>query len=316
MDHKRWFRRISGTVFLGSCLVFMAIAQTPTDGIMMRAGQTCIGLDFANESWQQYWEGTFLRENGNLGTVTRQSLAFSVNYGISQRLNVIGRLPWMSVKASEGQLAPSSGLQDWGLWLKAKVWQSGPWSLLGVAGATGPASRYAIDYMPLNLGLGAVEGTVRGLVQYYGEKGFYAWAQSGVHLRSNVRIERNYYYTTRAYYTNLVDLPNAVTWGTALGQWWKSGSLRTELNAEGLRTLGGHDIRRADSPFPSNRMNALRIGGLVQYFHPDFSNFGLLIGLSHTLQGRNLGQATIFSTGLQYRFPANSSPTPTNDDEE
>lgn len=316
MDYRFWFRRFSGTILLWGSLSIMATAQSPTDGIMMQARQTCFGLDFTQDSWQQYWEGTLLRENGNLGTVTRQTLAISANYGLSPRINLIARLPWVSVKASQGQSAPSEGLQDWGFWLKAKIWQSGQWAFTGVAGATGPASRYAIDYMPLNLGLGAYEGTLRGILQYHGKKGFYAWAHSGIHLRSNVRIERNYYYTTQAYYTNLVNMPNAVTWGTSIGQWWKKGALRTELNAEGLNTLGGHDIRRQDSPFPSNRMNALRVGGLVQYFHPTLPNFGLIIGYTRTLQGRNFGQSTILSTGLQYRFPANSSFIQSNDHEE
>ena len=292
---------------LWGALACIAKAQTPSDGIMMYDKQACIGLDYVNDSWNRYWEGALLRENGNLGTVSRQTYAASVNYGISTRLNIIARLPYVRVKATGGQLAASHGFQDWGVWLKAKVWESGHWSFLGVLGATGPASNYAIDYMPLNLGLGAYEGTLRGLLQYQNNNGIYAWAHTGFHARSNVRIERNYYYTDRAFYTNLVDMPNAHTWGASLGKWWKGNILRIEINTNGLRAIGGHDIRRNDSPFPSNRMNLVQVGGLIQYFPPSVSNLGVLVGVSHAPGGRNMGQSTMVNTGIQYRFSVNST---------
>jgi len=306
MENHLWFRKVSGTYLLWGAWIIFAHAQTPSDGIMMYGNQACIGLDYVSDSWHQYWEGALLRENGNLGTVRRQTFAASVNYGISNRLNVIARLPYVRVKASGGQLAPSHGLQDWGLWLKAKVWEAGHWSFLGVLGASGPASNYAMDYMPLNLGLGAFESTLRGLLNYQNNSGIYAWAQVGFHARSNVHIERNYYYTDRAYYTNLVDMPNAYTWGASIGKWWRGNTLRLEFNTNGLRTMGGHDIRRNDSPFPSNRMNFFQLGGLAQYFPPAAPNLGFLVSVSRALDGRNIGQSTVLNTGIQYRFSVNS----------
>jgi len=303
------FRIICGTLFLWGSMVFFAAAQTPSDGIMMYENQACVGLDYGQDAWHQYWEGTLLRENGNLGTVNRRTIALSVNYGLSNRLNVIARLPYVRVEASNGQLAPSHGFQDWGVWLKGKITQFGHWSFIGVLGASGPASSYAVDYMPLNLGLGAYEGTLRSRIQYKNNQGFYGWAQAGVHIRSNIRIERNYYYTDRAYYTNLVDMPNAYSWGASVGRWWKGDIFRVELNANGVRTLGGHDIRRNDSPFPSNRMNVAQLGGLVQYFPPAVPKLGVLAGISQTLMGRNTGQSTVLNTGIQYRFWINSSPS-------
>ena len=52
-------------------------------------GQTlCTGFLYTHDSWDQYWEGTLKRGNGNIGTVTTQSVAWMGNYGITDRLNV------------------------------------------------------------------------------------------------------------------------------------------------------------------------------------------------------------------------------------
>ena len=49
-------------------------AQTPTDGLMMPAGNLCVVGMYSHDSWKNYWEGTLKRENLNLGTVTNQSV--------------------------------------------------------------------------------------------------------------------------------------------------------------------------------------------------------------------------------------------------
>jgi hypothetical protein len=35
---------------------------------MMNNGEFCFAAAYSNESWDQYREGTLLRENGNIGT--------------------------------------------------------------------------------------------------------------------------------------------------------------------------------------------------------------------------------------------------------
>lgn len=60
-------------------------ALTPTDGIMMPKGDFCIALMADNGIWDQYWEGTRLIHNANIGKFTRMSVMPMVAYGISNR---------------------------------------------------------------------------------------------------------------------------------------------------------------------------------------------------------------------------------------
>jgi hypothetical protein len=43
-------------------------AQTDEDAIMMSKNNFCVGGTYSHSSWDYYWEGTFHRNNLNLGT--------------------------------------------------------------------------------------------------------------------------------------------------------------------------------------------------------------------------------------------------------
>jgi hypothetical protein len=76
-------------------------------------------------------------------------------------------------------------------------------------------------------------------------------------------IDRDAYYTTEMHYTNQVALPNATNFLVSAG--FRSLLLNVEAIATKYTTVGGFDITRNNMPFPSNRMNATAIGGLVKY---------------------------------------------------
>src|SRR5690349_18406909 len=101
------------------CFPWLMIAQTPSDAIMMRKGQFCGVLAYGHESWDEYWEGTLKRSNGNIGTFTRQSIIPMFALGLSDNINLLAMLPWVGTKASQGQLQGVSGLQDLGVFIKA-----------------------------------------------------------------------------------------------------------------------------------------------------------------------------------------------------
>ena len=50
-------------------------AQTIDDGLMMPRRQLCTGFLYTHDSWDRYWEGSLERGNGNIGTLTTQSVA-------------------------------------------------------------------------------------------------------------------------------------------------------------------------------------------------------------------------------------------------
>ena len=64
-------------------------SQTENDGLFMRKNFFCFGTIYQHNSWNEYWEGEFKRENLNLGTVSTTSLAVMGNYGLTNKLNAI-----------------------------------------------------------------------------------------------------------------------------------------------------------------------------------------------------------------------------------
>lgn len=299
-NHKRW--AIAAALALACSLVQ---AQTPSDAILMNRGQICAALMYTHDTWDEYWEGTLKRDNGNIGTLTRQTVMPMFALGITDRINVIAGLPWVRTEASAGQMTGVSGLQDAGIWIKGKALEfktgESALTLHATAGFTVPVSNYLADYQPFSLGLGCTDASLRAIVQYQW-KGWYARAQSGYHVRGNTQIERDYYYTTEDHYSDIVDMPNAVDYGGAIGWWNKKWTLKAEIALDGLYTTGGFDIRRQDAPFPSNKMNFTRLGGGVQYYPLSGKGFGVVAYGGYVLAGRNMGQSLVLSGGLTYQF--------------
>ena len=300
------FRR----ALLAACLLLQLYgplrAQTSTDEIMMPRQRVCVAGLYTLDQWDHYWEGSLLRTNGNIGQLTRQTATAMTAIGLSDRINLLAALPWVSTQASAGQLRGVQGLQDLSVWLKAAIASqsvgSGELRLLAAAGFSMPASRYLPDYAPLSLGLGAPELSLRGLLHYQRPRGAYLRLQLAGHWRSYATIERDYYYTQQGYYTDQVDVPNAITYGAAMGSWLADGRLRAELSADGLISQGGHDIRRQDAGFPSNRVLQARLGGSALFYFKKSQGWGLTASGFYLLRGRNTGQSTVLTGGVLYQF--------------
>ena len=64
-------------------------AQTESDGIMMSKNNFCGGLAYTYSYWDHYWEGTYRRDNANIGTVSTSSITVMGAYGIANRLNIL-----------------------------------------------------------------------------------------------------------------------------------------------------------------------------------------------------------------------------------
>ena len=74
-----------------------------------------------NDSWTEYWEGTFKRNNRNLGKVTTQIFGIAGAYGITDKLNVMFNAPYVKTKASAGTLSGFEGVQDLSLMAKYRA---------------------------------------------------------------------------------------------------------------------------------------------------------------------------------------------------
>jgi hypothetical protein len=108
----RLIRNAALAAFLLMAFCSFAHSQTIDDGIMLSRGTICTGFLYTHDGWDHYWEGDLNRTNGNLGTVTTQTVDYTANYGVLSRLNVIGSLPYVWTHASRGVLHGQSGLQD------------------------------------------------------------------------------------------------------------------------------------------------------------------------------------------------------------
>lgn len=276
-------------------------AQTDADAIMMSKNNFCTGFMYSSSHWNEYWEGTLKRNNENLGTVSTRITSIMGNYGISGKLNILFGLPYVQTKASAGVLHGLKGLQDLSLWVKwmpvEKKVGKGILSLYGISGFSFPVSNYVADFLPLSIGLRGNNISLRGMADY--QVGNWFATLSGTYvIRSNIRIDRDAYYTTEMRLTNEVAMPDASSLNFRIG--YRSSWLIAEALVSNWATLGGFDITRNNMPFPSNRMNATNLGLNIKYNLKAVDGLALIGGGSYTVAGRNMGQTTNISGGVFY----------------
>ena len=280
---------------------YCSFAQTDIDAIMMNKKQFCAGLMYGSGSWKNYWEGINKRVNANLGTVSTKEFMIQGNYGIRNNLNFLFSLPYIKTKASGGNLHSMKGLQDLSMFLKYMPFKkeigSGTFSVYTIGGLSFPTTNYVADYLPLSIGMHSTNLSFRGMLDYQISKWFATI--SGTYVRrSNVKIDRTSYYTTQMHYSNEVGMPNATSFNIRTG--FRSNKLIAEAVLNKWITQGGFDISKNNMPFLSNTMNNTSVGFNGKYTVKKDGNLALTGGLSYTVSGRNVGQATHFNFGGFY----------------
>ena len=282
-------------------------AQTIEDGLMMSKSRLCTGFLYTHDSWRRYWEGTLKRENGNIGTITTQSVTWFGNYGVTDRLNLIAMLPYVWTKASAGPLHGMRGSQD--LTLAAKyalittpVAGSGSLRAFLVGAVGTPTSHYTPDFLPLSIGLGSKRLSGRFTLSYHAERGWYANASTAYTRRANVKLDRPAYFADdRLYLSDRVAMPDVFDYVVSAGYVTKRVQIPISFSQQ--ITLGGSDIRRQDMPFVSDRMDASRLDAVFIYFFATPKNLAVRLAAGYTLSGRNVGQSTTMTAGLLYTIP-------------
>ncbi len=300
------------------CLVLAAqhfYAQTEMDGIMMSKNNFCTGAIYEYSSWDKYWEGTFKRENLNLGTVTTEKIAINGNYGITDNFNAIISIPYVKTNASGGTMAGQKGFQDLSLTLKymffEKYIKGNPLSFYALGGFSVPTSNYVADYLPLSIGLRSKVGTFRFMGDYqFGS--LFATVSEAYVKRSNITIDRNVYFTDVMHYTNEVTIPDAISFNARAG--YRTSSLIAEAVFDAWTTQkGGFDITTNNMPFPSNTMNMTKIGFNGKYYLEQIPGLAIIAGGNHVLTGRNVGQTDAIYGGLFYVIDFKTKTVTTNE---
>ncbi|WP_036679436.1 hypothetical protein [Daejeonella oryzae] len=275
-------------------------SQTEQDALMMPQRNLCVAGIVGYSSWTNYYEGTFKRDNANIGRLSTTSAMLGLNYGLNKNVNLIASLPYVSTKASQGTLSGLEGFQDLALYVKWRPIQKQLGkqniSLFGVGGFSTPSNDYNIDFLPMSVGLGSTMLSARMIVDIQRNK-FYSTISAGYLLRGNVKIDRPAYYTNRQINSNEVEMPNVGSFQFRTG--YRSSKLIAEASLVNMTTLGGFDIRKNDMPFVSNKMNATSAGVEAKYY-PVNNTLGLNASVWHTLEGRNVGQSTGYSAGILY----------------
>ncbi len=288
------------------CLLFFnqaIFAQTDIDGLMMQKNFFCVGPTVGKSSWKNYWEGTFKRDNGNLGTVSSTTAMIMGNYGVTDKLNVLFGLPYIKTKASAGQLAGQKGLQDLSLFVKwaaiEKMIGKANLKTILIGGYSTPVSNYTPDLLPLSIGLQSKTAMIRLMADY--EIGdWFATASGTYNFRNNVTLDRNTYYTTEMHYTNKVKMPDATYFNLRAG--YRSSTWIIEAIADKWTTIDGFDISKNNMPFLSNKMNATKLGIHIKYDTDFINGLSFVADASTTVAGRNVGQSTSFGGGIFYIF--------------
>jgi hypothetical protein len=283
-----------------------AAAQTPADGFVMPKRDVSVGVVYAHDSWDQYWEGTLRRRNANIGTITTQSVTWVGGVGITERLGIMAALPYVWTHASQGVLSDMSGFQDLTFAAKYRLLATqftgrGALSAFVVGAAAVPVSNYTPDFLPLSIGTGGGRASGRLTLNFQSTSAWFANASAAYTWCSNVKLNRNSYFTDgQRYMTNDVAMPNVFESSLTAG--YRRGRWQLPLSVVQQRTLGGGDIRRQDMPFVSNRMDFVRLDGALMYALPVPTPVSIRLGAAHVLSGRNVGQSTTFTSGLFYAF--------------
>ena len=245
--------------------------------------------------------------------VFREVRVNSVNlyatYGLSDKIDVVVSLPYIqsrgkgadavieglsrgALTADQGYTNTRQGLQDITGLFKFKSFSreigSSILDLLGVVSLSTPVSDYQSNagygYI-IAIGNRATKYTAAGVAHLKTSSGVFATGQIGYSLRTG-------------------QVPNALVGEAKLG--YAGPKTYVEGFASFQESNGGTDISQAGfgttaaAYFPSTRVNFVRIGASA--YRPIANGFGLTLGASTYVAGRNIGKSTGFSAGITHNF--------------
>ncbi|WP_304237342.1 transporter [Jiulongibacter sediminis] len=287
----------------------LAKAQTPDDAILMNSGEACVLLNYSDAQFDHYWEGSGLRVNETIATVSRNTVMPMIAVGIIPRLNFYIATPYVQTSSSNpngGRFAGASGLQDLSLAAKYELIHKeskvGNFSALASIGFSTPMSNYLSDYMPYSLGLGTPQFNYSAIAQYGFKKGPYLRLSGAYLWRGYTEAERDYYYNGGSFYTPWMDVPNAFAVNGVLGSWLFGNRIKLEANLNRFQSLSGDDIRAYNAAQPTNKVETTSAGILGQYYPKNLKGLGFVVNHMRTLSGRNTGKLNSTSIGLTYQF--------------
>ncbi len=298
----------------GFSLSAITFAQTPTDELMMPIKEICFLANYEYGEFDQYWEGTTLRENRTIAKVQRRTSMLMGAYGITDKLNVYLGAPFVKTNSTipnGGKFAGTSGIQDLTVALKYKAFQKvlggGEFSGYASLAFSIPLTNYLSDYQPYSIGIGAPQLNWRAILHYRWNNGIYLRATGAYLWKGYTEAEREYYYNDGSYYTSWMDVPNAWNFEVTAGKWFLENLLRAELSYSSMQSTSGDDIRAYNAPQPTNKVDMGRVGAFVHYYFKKPQGLGLLVYHNRIVNGRNAPEMASTGVGVTYQFSLLSS---------
>ena len=283
-------------------------AQTIDDALMMPRRQLCTGFIYAHDSWDRYWEGALERSNGNIGTLTTQSVGWMATYGVTDRLNVIAMLPWVATDASAGTLRGMHGRA--GPHRRAEVERAAGRRSPAVAGwrrsswrpRARPLSDYTPDFLPLSIGLASRRASGARDPPLPGERRLVRRGHGRLHVARHREARPRLLLHERA---ALLQRPGRDAGRERLHaarRLLEARPVRARLvhaaDHQGWRRhpAAGHAVRVE----PDERHAPRRCSSSTT--RCSSRRLGLRLGGTYTLSGRNVGQSTTLLAGVTYIF--------------
>lgn len=277
-----------------ACVSCTLSAQSMVDGFMRGKGNLNTAVSYSFESYDSYYIGDSIVSNPNLGTISTQSIGVYVAGGITDYLDVVVSLPYVSAKADQGYWSSQRGFQDLSIYVKGRALKKdfgtiGELSVMAAAGLSVPISDY-IPNAPVAIGHHSTNFDGRLILQHRLPVGVFVMAQGGYIKKNNVTLDTEVE----------VSVPDAWDYVAKVGGTYKIFYADAWINIRDARS--GTNIGQG-VPFPSNAISYTRVGFNLYSGIPVIKNFGVSFSMGFTLSGENVGKATRYSGALIYNVP-------------
>lgn len=277
-----------------ACMSYTLAAQSMVDGFMRGKGNLNTAGSYSYESYDSYYIGDSIVTNPNLGTISTKSVGLYLAGGITDYLDVIVSLPYVSVAPSQGYWSSQRGFQDLSIFakiraLKKEIGSLGELSVMASGGLSFPVSDY-IANSPVAIGHHSTNLDGRLIVQHRLPFGVFIMAQGGYIKKYNIKLDTEVE----------VSVPDAWDYVVKVGGTYKILYADAWINFREARS--GTNIGQG-VPFPTNAISYTRTGFNLYCSIPWIKSLGASFGTSFTLSGENIGKATRFSGALIYNVP-------------
>jgi hypothetical protein len=274
-----------------------AFSQSPISGFMQGKGKGNVSISY---SYEKYDKVFFIPEEVDGVPVFNEtkisSTSIYATYGITDQVDVVVVLPYVTAKGNATQEVLTNlnlenerkGFQDVSVFVKYSPFNfdfgSSSLRLIGALGLKTPLSNYKVEegfQSIIAIGNRSTTVSTTGMAMFRMDSGVFASAQLAGNYASN-------------------DVPNS--YATELKVGYAAKLFYGDVYIANQKSTGGVDIfgEGFAGYFPITKVNYTKIG--LDLYTPIYQDFGVSVGASTLVAGRNIGKSTGFYGGLVYKF--------------